>query len=230
MAKNPTLMKIREIELETHKLEALLEFYQNTLGLTVLNRSERAFSVQVGRSVLRFLKTDSGEEPYYHFAFNIPENQLPEAQQWLEKRGELMPYEGKVVVDFPNWNAHSVYFYDPAGNVVELIARHDLRNATTVPFGPQSLLGVSEIGLPVEEVTKTTELVQKALGLGFFRNYQSDTFNALGDDEGLLLIVSQNRHWFPTEKDSKLFPAKVVLEGSKSLSLAPLPYEIKGVQ
>jgi catechol-2,3-dioxygenase len=33
------------------------------------------------------------------------------------------------VVDYSHWNAHSIFFLDPAGTVVEYIARHDLKNA-----------------------------------------------------------------------------------------------------
>ena len=51
--------------------------------------------------------------------------------------------------DFSAWNADALYFLDPAGNVVELIARHSLPNASDAPFGPDAFLEVSEVGMPV---------------------------------------------------------------------------------
>ena len=59
------------------------------------------------------------------------------------------------VVDYSHWNAHSIFFLDPAGNVVEYIARHDLKNSDTSSFGWPDILYTSEIGLIVDDVEAT---------------------------------------------------------------------------
>ena len=40
------------------------------------------------------------------------------------------------IVDYSHWNAHSIFFLDPGGNVVEYIARHDLKNGAPGAFSP----------------------------------------------------------------------------------------------
>jgi hypothetical protein len=34
----------------------------------------------------------------------------------------------------------------------------------------------------------------------------------LGDDEGLFIIVTENRNWYPTNKPSAIFPLEVTVE------------------
>jgi hypothetical protein len=53
------------------------------------------------------------------------------------------------LVDFRHWNAQSVFFFDPAGTIVEYIAGHDLQNATTTGFGDQDLTRVIASGEPM---------------------------------------------------------------------------------
>ena len=59
---------------------------------------------------------------------------------------------GKDDFDSTNWNSHSVYFKDAAGNVLEFIARRDLKNSVEGEFNSSHILNVSEIGLPSEDV------------------------------------------------------------------------------
>ncbi|NJN65478.1 MAG: hypothetical protein HC884_01580 [Chloroflexaceae bacterium] len=98
---------------------------------------------------------------------------------------------------FSKWNAHALYFADPDGNVMELIARHTLANHTNRPFDSQNILTISEIGLTATNVQQTMAVLQTALGITPHRVHSSDTFTALGDDHGLLIVVDQARPWFP---------------------------------
>jgi catechol-2,3-dioxygenase len=77
---------------------------------------------------------------------NIPENKIEEAQDWLLQHNckllkatpnEVIDVE-KNIVYFHTIHAHSVYFYDPAGNLVELIARHHLNNSSIKQFDVSS--------------------------------------------------------------------------------------------
>jgi hypothetical protein len=66
----------------------------------------------------------------------------------------------------------------------------------TRPFGPWSLLGASEIGLPAPRVDEAVDALH-ALGLpGYSGNRRS--FAALGDVHGLAIVVPAGRPWAPT--------------------------------
>jgi hypothetical protein len=95
---------------------------------------------------------------------NVPENRITEAIEWLGKKIPLIEYERNPLVNFQNWNAHSVYFYDPSGNIVELIARHNLPNKSESVFDSGSFLNISEIGMPVSSVNNLYSLIHSMMG------------------------------------------------------------------
>ena len=78
------------------------------------------------------------------------------------------------MVDFSHWNAHSVFFYDPAGNVVEYIARHDLKNAAPGGFGSADILYASEIAWIVDDVAATASTLKKVVGIDQYRGASED--------------------------------------------------------
>ena len=85
------------------------------------------------------------------------------------------------VVDYAHWNAHSVFFNDPAGNVVEYIARHDLKNTDTSPFSWADILYVSEIGLVVDDAAEMSQAVGKMTAVAPYKGGNTD-FMAMGDE------------------------------------------------
>ncbi|MBZ0201674.1 MAG: glyoxalase/bleomycin resistance/dioxygenase family protein [Ignavibacteria bacterium] len=210
-------MNIAELQIYTSNIETLKQFYTNTLRLEQSYESNNSFSLKIGTSTLTFNKSSSNEKPYYHYAINIPENQIHDAIQWLSLKVSLIEYEKSSLIDFPNWNAQSVYFYDPAGNIVELIARHDLDNASQELFSSKSLLSISEIGMPVEGVKAFHDTLSTQLGEKLWSG-NLDTFAAIGDQEGLFIVVTTHRNWFPTNKPCYSFPLKVKLRNYNYLS------------
>lgn len=55
------------------------------------------------------------------------------------------------------------------------------------------------------------ELIEK-YGLHLFeRNQNSELFTAIGDDNGLLIIVKENRNWYPTAIPAKSNCTKITL-------------------
>ena len=213
-------MQIRHLWLQTHKLEALLEFYTCTLKLPLLEQTQTAFTVQVGASKLSFEQSISGENPIYHFAFNIPENQLLEAKVWMEARVPLIPdVQGQTVFHSDNWNADMFYFYDPAGNILELISRHDLDNASSQPFSVQSLENISELGVATPDVPATIERLQALIQTPLYRTEINDSFVPLGDEQGLFIVVRRGRIWFPdTGKAAENVPFKVKLGACRTMT------------
>lgn len=214
-------MNISELCLFTGSVSSLKKFYSDILGLRVTESSNEILKVKVGSTDLIFVE-EPGTNPYYHFAINIPHNQISGAIEWLKPKVNFIEYEGSPIIDFPNWNAHSVYFYDPAGNIVELIARHDLQNASDEAFSANSFLNISEVGLPVDNVKefhdKLAESIDEKLWWG-----NLETFAAMGDQNGLFIIVTKNRNWFPTDKACIEYPLIVKLKKHKDL---PIPFEL----
>jgi len=186
------------------------------LELRVTDDSHAHFTIHAGLSKLIFEKTeDPLSYPNYHFAFNIPSNRIQEAHDWLKERTELLWIEDykSYIADFTNWNAQSVYFADPAGNITELIARADLNDIIDEPFSSKHIRNVSEIGLvfPEDGFQRSIERIMKEHRLEYFSKQPPlEKFCAIGNDEGLFIIVPENRSWYPCkDKPAGIFPMKV---------------------
>jgi len=205
-------MKIREIILGTHNITATAVFYTQSLQLPVISEGGRHISLQAGSSILTFEQQETATPPIYHIAFNIPHNQLQEAIQWLQNFTTLLPVtDSSHIADFSNWNAHAVYFYDNNGNLLELIARHGLENASA----QLHIDCISELGVVTENPTAYADQLISRYGLTVFsRQPRLEQFTALGDDNGLLIIVKEGRNWFPTSVPAQYFPATITLENN----------------
>ena len=237
--------RLLELELLTAApLAAMREFYGGALGLKILAEKTDRLTIAGGGTPVTFVAaTAAGREhgnPFYHFAFNIPENKVLAARGWQQKRSPLMPIPSWLrdsafpddVVHFRHWNAHSVFFFDPGGNVVEYIARHDLKNTAGGDFGPADILYASEIGLIVDDVPAAAGKVREVVsGLVPYRG-GDDQFVALGDEQGLLLMMKRGRklNFNPAseEKAAKVFRTTVRVRGARPAKYAfpELPYEI----
>lgn len=196
---------IRRLQLRTAApLESMRAFYVETLGLKVLEESDGALTIGGGLTPITFVAaptSDPEAPPWYHFAFNIPHNKIRSARDWQRARTGLVltperlrdPDYPDDVRHFRNWNAHSIFFWDPAGNLVEYIARHELDNAVRGPFGSEDILYASEIGLIVEDQQRAARNLHRSLGL---RAYPAGTERwwAMGDARGLLLAL-RKRMW-----------------------------------
>jgi catechol 2,3-dioxygenase-like lactoylglutathione lyase family enzyme len=190
-------MQIEHLELQATDLPALRDFYAGRFGLTALPAPPDRLALQVGTTLLVFAQAPEGWAGRYHFAFNIPENQYGEAKSWLAARVPLATAaDGRDEFRSDDWNADILYFFDPAGNIGELIARHTLDCASDTPFGPASLRAVSEIGLATPDVPATVADLSARLGIRPYGE-TSDTFAPVGDENGLFIVVRAGRIWFP---------------------------------
>jgi catechol-2,3-dioxygenase len=204
-------MRIHQLSIATDKLDEQLEFYSQVLGLPVLEQTSASLTLQVGASRLTFEPAKPGARPFYHFAFNIPSNQLGEAKVWAERRVKLIQdRHGADTFRSENWDAHQFYFYDPAGNILELIARHTLNNRSDTPFSPSSLLNLSEIVIVCDDVPATVRRLQGRTGAPLYRTELNDSFVPLGDEHGLFILVRRSRVWFPdTGKAAEPAPFRI---------------------
>ncbi|UWY26820.1 hypothetical protein N4T20_13935 [Flavobacterium sp. TR2] len=123
-----------------------------------------------------------------------------------------------VVTHFENWNAHSIYFFDHSGNLLEFIARHDLNNEQIGEFNSASILSISEIGIVTENPLKLGNQLIEEHGLQFFsQNANTEKFAAMGDHEGLLILVQPTRNWYPTQIPSESNPIRITLENNDNI-------------
>ncbi len=207
-------MLLKEIRLQTKHLSALYHFYKDVLHLKVSQSNTETIAIVAGQTTLIFEATDDTANPFYHFAFNIPANKIEEALQWLQGKVELLWMEEykSYIANFTNWHARSLYFIDPAGNILELIARFDLNDNASDPFSAEQIRNISEIGL-VFNNREFDEHVNKLL-YNFQLQYFSKQppmkhFRATGDDEGLFIVVPQHRNWFPANTPCGIFSLSV---------------------
>ena len=204
-------MLIKQLRLYSKNLEELYKFYTDKLGFRAKLTNDTLVIKISANSELIFRKSETPY--YYHFAFNIPTNKVYEAHKWLSKRVEILPEpeSGNEIIHFVDWNAHAVYFKDPAGNIVEFIARHDLENTSTHHFSIRDVLSISEIGVPCLNVLETFENLHNHLWL---QRYSGDfeKFCATGDENGLVILTNMDRSWYPTDIKSMVSPFEAIME------------------
>lgn len=125
---------IYEAHLPVSNLEKSIEFYKK-LDLEIAYQQEKLvfFWIEKGRSWLGLWETDKVNTPYHpslrHIAFQIDREDMPGIKGWLEERDIDVstsfgfPPEKQPLVLPNNPQAHAaIYFKDPDGNSIELIA------------------------------------------------------------------------------------------------------------
>lgn len=185
-----TAMRFVEVTLAapTGLLAELADFYD---GMT-------------GETELRF-RADEGE-PFYHFAMLLPGDRFDAAHVWADERFELLG----GVFEFENWDAHAVYFLDPADNIVELIAHHGLeQNGRTGEFDPAEIVGLSELGL-VGNRAENLRMSRLPLWSGTIDDPERLAF--VGEKGRTLILAEEGRGWLPTGRPAEAHPVEFELE------------------
>ncbi len=230
---------IRALQLETSaSFDVLVNFYHGKIGFPIIEKSNRFVTFAAGMTQITFQKTkDPKSQPFYHFAFNIPQNKILKARNWQIQRSGLIPTPNHMldpnfpndIRHFRNWNAHSIFFWDPAGNLLEYIARHDLGNTKKGPFSTSDILYASEIALIVDDVNREAKQISNALKIQQYLA-GSEKFRAMGDENGLLLLMKKGRVWaWHTDqaKSTNIFSTQVkTFDSSHSYAFDNLPYQV----
>lgn len=215
-------MEIKSLRISSNKLVETRIFYTKTLGFTLVNEDEYSFQIRVGSSKLTFTNQDSNNNPFYHFAFNIPSNKYSEAKQWTKDRVNLLIENGEDEVDFSHLPAHAFYFYDPSGNIVEFIARYGINQESEHPFTPDSILNIFEIGLIVEDAVNIgNKMIQNKIYERDKKTISNHYLNFMGiKSKGIFVILAQpGRKWLFFEKYSAIFPLEIELDNNKVLKV-----------
>jgi catechol 2,3-dioxygenase-like lactoylglutathione lyase family enzyme len=243
--------RIRSLRLLTAApLSAMRDFYRDTIGFALVEEREREITFAAGASRLTFataradqVQGSSGRgkgEPMYHFAFNILRDRIRAARVWqLERTPLVHPRPGlrepgwpDEIWHFRHWNAQSIFFFDPAFNIVEYIARHELPHAGAGAgsFSVADILYASEIGYVVdrERLPRATGLLSDKLGLAEYPR-GADPW-AMGDARGLLLCLARLGETWGEQSSTPVrwgvFPTECRVEGPKAarLELEGFPY------
>ncbi|PKG24340.1 VOC family protein [Niallia nealsonii] len=214
-------MKINQIELSINHFEETVAFYKNVFGFIQQTNENNRVSFQVGESALTFLK-DEQHDYFYHFAFNIHANLFSEAKAWLSSKVVLAREDGEDEIEFHEFmKAKACYFEDPAGNIVELIARKE--TSPMFPhkaFSPKdNILSISEIGLGTDEIKEYADKIQH-LGIPIRHQkklYEEKYLNFFGEyEEGAFIILSPlGRKWLFSKKTA--IEAPLVIHTNKGI-------------
>ena len=221
-------MNITRLELLAADLQAQRDFYANMLELPA-KLTPSGLEVKTRKTDLVFTQARADFDGAYHFAFNIPENQFHAAKAWISQRSPLLRDEsGKDEFNSESWNSDSVYFKDAAGNVLEFIARHNLKSTADRDFDSKQILNISEIGLPSENVIGFANELCTSLSLSVFKQDPNETFTPVGDDNGLFILPVKDRIWIPNSGvPAKLLAVKVKGDANgKEWEVRGVPYEI----
>ena len=222
----PELRNVR-LDAPARLLPALASFYGGSLGLPLTRCDDGRLTIEIGESVLEL--APSAASPFYHFAFLVPGDRFEAALAWTRDRLDLLPdtETGEAVFDFTNWDAKAVYFHDPAGSIVELIAHRGIGEAgATGPFAPSELLGVSEIGL-VCDPPSLAEALERELGLEVWDGTVEGEGRLafVGAKARTLILCRAGRPWLPTGRPAEAHPVEVTLS---SVSDGTVPFDDGG--
>ncbi|QZQ54220.1 hypothetical protein KZI27_12905 [Curtobacterium sp. TC1] len=200
-------MDIRQAQLATRSLDDTARFWER-LGCPV-DRADGVVEVVVGSTRLVFREL-LGMTGALHLAITIPTGTFDVAAEWIAGIATvLVDADGRDEFEGPpNWNSRSVYFEGPDQQLLELIERRDL--AASTPASDVPLVSVSEVGVTVPDVLGAVETLRRA-GLEPYVNPAGEGFAAVGDVDGLVILVSPERRWFPTA-DRLPSTAPVVLD------------------
>lgn len=197
---------IKSAKLYTNNIKALRRFYVNILELDMIESTAEQFTVRIGESQLTFQQSE--QPAFYHFAINIPGNQFSMMKYWMLDRVTLNREEGRDEVYFQSFDADSMYFEDPAGNIVELIGRRkrDLFGDLT----KESFLNISEIGMTTPHVVEVgDELQDLGIPLRNGTEVEPNELNFLGRGDTFIVLVPPGRRWYFSKKVSEAYPLEL---------------------
>lgn len=194
------------------------KFYTEILGFSLLREDKISFRIAIGSSELEFIENEAVDHPFYHFAFNIPANKFKEAKLWTKERVKLAVEDNDDEVYFENLHAHALYFYDPAGNIVEFIARHSVSEESSKPFSVTSILNISEMSLTVNDsIHASNQLNEIDIHERDNQEINREGLNFMGKREnGIYLLLTQpGRKWLFSDKKSMIFPLEITFSNDQ---------------
>ncbi len=234
-------MRIVRLTLDCADLGAQEAFWAGTLGLDVSRGVDDELQVMLRSSVLRFRRAAPGTAPRYHFAINVPPGSIEQAATWLAERHQLLAFRGYSGEDEGATIVHTdrgtpaVYFLDPAGNVVELIANVRLsavEDARPDGFGPEALLDIAEIGIAAADPEAAGAAIREFLGEEvLWGGAPGWLLTAIGDARAVVIVAPLDRGWIPVGLPARPAQTEIVVlaEEPREVQLPEGPYVLRAV-
>ena len=205
------------VTMYTNRLQELRGFYENVLEFQITEAGDHYFQMDIGESKLVFKESEHAS--LYHFAINIPGNQYTLAKLWAKERVLLNREDGLDDIYYARFDADAFYFEDPAGNVIEFIARRHVDKWSD--FSIKSLLNVSEVSITTPFVKEVGEQLQ-ALGISVSGHVsiEPEELNFLGRKDTFILLVPPKRRWYFSKRMSVTSPISIQLTNGKSITVS----------
>ena len=194
-------MKIRELTIYTKDISKQCTFYRDVLGFQLLEETSDRCTIKMGYTLLHF-ELGTHVVPV-HYAVNIPFQMVSQARDWLEMRVPILGFEENEIIDFHRWEALALYFYDADNNIVEFIGRKRVKvPEITHTFSVNNILGISEMAIVSNDLEAIYKAICEQKEIPIFDG-SFDRFCALGNDEGLFILVNnEKKRWFPTNDEA----------------------------
>lgn len=188
-------MHLRHVSLPVADPAATAQWFAAVLDLPVTSLDD-TWQVAIGAGMLSLRHGDTSGA--HHLAFDISPASFAASRRWLLERVPLLSRDGEDEFEGPRgWSSRSLYFDGPEGSVLELIARRE--SPTTTTGSPDGrILGLTEVGIAVPDVRGTTRRLRAELDVPAYAAQPEESFAAVGDVHGLLILVGVGRRWFPT--------------------------------
>ncbi|MFT4611421.1 MAG: hypothetical protein ACJA1H_000916 [Glaciecola sp.] len=133
------------------------------------------------------------------------------ALAWLEERMDVIPSGDDRITDFKNWKAKAVYFYDADKNIMEFSAREHIEANNHESFSRERMVSISEMALAVSDIESIYKSINDIKSIPIFDG-SFDRFCALGNDEGLFILIDKTKKkWYPT--NDEVFTSEFVIKG-----------------
>ena len=207
-------MLIRSLLLYTDNLEAQYDFYIEKLGFELQERWNLAFCFKAGKSLVTFHSEPDKTATPVHFAFGIQNQDTSGIEDFLKDKVELIvpKTQNTAIVDFKNWKAKSIYFYDADSNIVEFIIRTDDMKSDSKSFDSNNIKGICEIGIPCGNCHIIAERIRNEVKIDSYIG-ESAEFIPMGNSDGLLILVQEGKKkWYPTDNIVKYGKLKATIQ------------------
>ncbi|WP_298832767.1 serine hydrolase [uncultured Planococcus sp.] len=206
----------KKVILYTNQLEDMKGFYEYQLGFRIVEEDEASFTLSIGESQLVF--QESERAAVYHYALNIPGNQFTLAKWWASERVTLNRQEGMDEVFYANFDADAFYFQDPAGNVVEFIARRSVDRMGN--FTVDSLLDISEVSITTPYVEEVGERIEEMdIPVRGNKGIDAKSLNFLGSGHAYIILVAPKRTWYFSKQKSETHPLAIELTNGRQITI-----------
>lgn len=193
----------------SNKIKVLRRFYKNVLELAISESNDDKFTVKIGDSKVTFKHSE--QPSFYHFAINIPGNQFSIMKSWMKDRLTLSREGGIDQFYSQSFDADSMYFEDPAGNIIKLIGRRNrdlFGNLTSDAF-----LNVSEVNIITPFVEEVGDKLQDfGIPLHYGVEVDPESINYLGQGDTYIALESPvTKQIFSNRKPTETYPLEIVL-------------------